>query len=94
MGSRLVSQRLTRSRRFLATAANQWRQVISEKNPTVNALVYSTPAPTTFPSHGPLSGVAVAVKDNIATYDSPTTCSSVMLDGSFLWFLDFTSLRR
>jgi aspartyl-tRNA(Asn)/glutamyl-tRNA(Gln) amidotransferase subunit A len=84
MGSRIVTQRVAGSRRCLGTAANQWRQVISEKNPSINALVYSTPAPEASTSRGPFSGVAVAVKDNIATYDSPTTCSSAMLDGKLV----------
>ncbi len=30
---------------------------------------------------GPLSGIAVAVKDNIVTTDQPTTCASRILDG-------------
>ncbi|KAF5362481.1 hypothetical protein D9756_002206 [Leucocoprinus leucothites] len=82
MSSRLITQRLSNSRRCLNTAAtNQWRQTIAEKNPTINALVCSTPPPDAPLCHGPLAGVAVAVKDNIATYDSPTTCSSLMLDG-------------
>jgi aspartyl-tRNA(Asn)/glutamyl-tRNA(Gln) amidotransferase subunit A len=84
MGARLVSRGLATSRRTLSTAVNQWRQTIAEKNPSINALVYTTPTPDTIPAAGPLSGVTVAVKDNIATLDSPTTCSSIMLDGELL----------
>jgi aspartyl-tRNA(Asn)/glutamyl-tRNA(Gln) amidotransferase subunit A len=84
MGARLVSRGLAISRKALSTAANQWRRTIAEKNPSINALVYTTPAPDAISAAaGPLSGVTVAVKDNIATLDSPTTCSSVMLDGGF-----------
>ncbi|KAF9454374.1 amidase signature enzyme [Macrolepiota fuliginosa MF-IS2] len=81
MGSCLVSRRLVTSRRSLTTTADQWRQIIHERNPGINAFVHITP-PAKVPSgHGPLAGTTVAVKDNIATVDSDTTCSSKMLDG-------------
>ncbi|KAL9713419.1 Trimeric GatFAB AmidoTransferase(AdT) complex subunit [Leucoagaricus gongylophorus] len=83
MQSRLLSlQKPPSSRKCLTTAANQWRKVISERNPIINAFVYCTPPSAPLEkSSGVLAGVAVAVKDNIMTYDSPTTCSSAMLNG-------------
>lgn len=79
----LPHQNLPGSRKYLAVAANQWRKAISEKNQAINAFVHCTPPPS-IPlenSSGALAGVAIAVKDNITTYDSPTTCSSAMLKG-------------
>jgi len=76
----LPHQKLPGSRKYLTIAVNQWRKVISEKNQVINAFVHCTPPPVES-SRGPLAGVAVAVKDNITTYDSPTTCSSTMLKG-------------
>lgn len=78
----LPHQNLPGSRKYLTSAANQWRKVISEKNQVINAFVHCTPPPVEGPS-GALAGVAVAVKDNITTYDSPTTCSSAMLKGRY-----------
>jgi len=77
----LPHQNLPGSRKYLTIAANQWRKVISEKNQVINAFVHCTPPPSVESSSGALAGVAVAVKDNITTYDSPTTCSSAMLKG-------------
>ena len=79
----LPHQNLPGSRKYLTIAANQWRKVISEKNQVINAFVHCTPPPSVESSSGALAGVAVAVKDNITTYDSPTTCSSVMLKGRY-----------
>ncbi|KAF9473418.1 amidase signature enzyme [Pholiota conissans] len=57
-----------------------YRQVISEKNPSVNAFVNVSQRPSLPPSEDlPLSGLAIAIKDNIATKSLPTTCSSSML---------------
>ncbi|KAI0741484.1 amidase signature enzyme [Daedaleopsis nitida] len=48
----------------------------------INALIYSEPPVTRNPSqHGSLTGLRLAVKDNICTKSWPTTCSSKMLDG-------------
>ena len=90
MQSRLLLslQKPPGSRKCLTTAANQWRKVISERNPIINAFVYCTPPSAPIEkSSGVLAGVAVAVKDNIMTYDSPTTCSSAMLNGEYSLFM-------
>ncbi|MGH7593226.1 MAG: Asp-tRNA(Asn)/Glu-tRNA(Gln) amidotransferase subunit GatA [Gemmatimonadales bacterium] len=42
---------------------------------------------------GPLSGTAVAIKDNLVTLDHPTTCASRMLDG-YLSPFEATAVRR
>lgn len=56
----------------------------------------SGPADQSAPSEGgasPLGGIAVAVKDNIATLDFPTTCGSRLLEGYRSPF-DATVVRR
>ena len=68
------------------------RQVIKEKNPTVNAFVHVSPTPTTSSKDLSLSGLTVAVKDNIATRSLPTTCSSAMLRGKLTVFTPFAFL--
>ncbi|KAF8892164.1 amidase signature domain-containing protein [Infundibulicybe gibba] len=68
--------------RHASTSATEWRRVISEKNASINAFVYTCPPPST--SGSTLDGVSIAVKDNICTENMPTTCSSSMLR-------DFTS---
>jgi aspartyl-tRNA(Asn)/glutamyl-tRNA(Gln) amidotransferase subunit A len=45
------------------------------------------------PERGPLHGVPVAVKDNIATLDLPTTCASRILEGYVSPF-EATAVRR
>ena len=54
------------------------------RNARINAFVHlaNDPKPSRTPPVGPLSGMTVAVKDNICTSDMPTTCSSLMLKGS------------
>ena len=53
-------------------------------NARINAFVHlgNDPKPSQISPHGPLSGMTVAVKDNICTSDMPTMCSSLMLKGS------------
>ena len=70
------------------------RQVIEEKNPSVNAFVHVSPTPTSSLKELSLSGLTVAVKDNIATSSLPTTCSSAMLRGKLQRFTPFASLDR
>ncbi|KAF8972790.1 amidase signature enzyme [Flammula alnicola] len=55
------------------------RRIIAEKNPSVNALVNVSQQPSLSTQDFPLSGLTVAIKDNIATKCFPTTCSSAML---------------
>ena len=62
------------------------RQVIEEKNPSVNAFVHVSPTPTSSSKDLPLSGLTVGVKDNITTRSLPTTCSSAMLRGKLRFF--------
>ena len=45
------------------------------------------------PSEGPLDGAWVAVKDNLATVDLPTTCGSALLEGYVSPF-EATAVRR
>ena len=56
-----------------------WRKVIAEKNPAINAFVCTAPENG---QPGPLHGLGIGIKDNICTADMPTTCSSRMLMGT------------
>ena len=58
---------------------HDWRKVIAEKNPSVNAFVCTAPENG---QSGPLDGLGIAIKDNICTTDMPTTCSSRILKGT------------
>src|ERR1700733_428416 len=72
--------------RRLTTEAARCRGIIAEKNPDVNAFVFTSeqiPSPSRADASRPLHGWSVAVKDNICTTSMPTTCSSKMLKGSF-----------
>lgn len=61
------------------------RQAVLEKNAQINAFVHigPEPGPSSTPKTGPLADLKIAVKDNIATTDSPTTCSSAMLKSAY-----------
>ena len=68
--------------RCISTKSNGSRKAISEKNASVNALVYTSEAVHTTRQDLPLHNVTIAIKDNICTAFAPTTCSSGMLQGS------------
>jgi aspartyl-tRNA(Asn)/glutamyl-tRNA(Gln) amidotransferase subunit A len=81
--------------RTYSTETGKWRQVIAEKNASVNAFVHITPPQPL--EDGPLAGIPIAIKDNIATTGSPTTCSSAMLQSVSLrihFLVVLTHLRR
>jgi len=65
--------------RAQSTCAHR-RNHITVNDSSVNAFTHISqlPLPST---KGPLSGLSVAIKDNIATSFLPTTCSSAMLKG-------------
>ena len=70
--------------RYIHTSARSYATLAETRNSRINAFVhfanYSEPAQTS--PDGPLSGMTIAVKDNICTSDMPTTCSSLMLKGA------------
>ncbi len=59
----------------------------------LNAFVSMAEAAPAHPADGPLAGTAVAVKDNIATTELPTTCGSRLLEGYVSPF-QATAVRR
>ena len=80
-------QRIHAVCRRLTTEAARRRSVIAEKNPNVNALVFTSELPAPSSEFGgdtsrPLFGWSIAIKDNICTNSMPTTCSSEFLKGS------------
>ncbi|KAI0079110.1 amidase signature enzyme [Panus rudis PR-1116 ss-1] len=64
--------------RKYATTADR-KAAISNKNDSVNAVVFTAPSSDQPVASGSLQGLSVGVKDNICTSDMPTTCSSLML---------------
>ena len=80
-------QVLPRSRgrlRYLHTSVRSYATFAETRNARINAFVHlaNDSEPSRTSPDGPLSGMTVAVKDNICTSDMPTTCSSLMLKGS------------
>ncbi|KAF9645661.1 amidase signature enzyme, partial [Thelephora ganbajun] len=67
--------------RYTHTSTRTYATLAELRNARINAFVHfsngSEPGQV-FPD-GPLSGMTIAVKDNICTSDMPTTCSSLML---------------
>ncbi|KAH6915803.1 Glutamyl-tRNA amidotransferase subunit A, mitochondrial [Coprinopsis sp. MPI-PUGE-AT-0042] len=62
-------------------------------NRGTNSLVYLSGCTQRTQSEGPLAGIAIAIKDNIATKDAPTTCSSNILK-NFVSPFDATVVER
>lgn len=76
---RVFSTRLYGLSRY-STHSQLQRKIIKERNKDVNAFInVSQEQLETSTNLLPLSGVTVAVKDNIVTNSLPTTCSSAML---------------
>jgi aspartyl-tRNA(Asn)/glutamyl-tRNA(Gln) amidotransferase subunit A len=69
---------------YVHTSTRTYTTLAETRNARINVFVHladgSNPGRTS--TGGPLSGMAVAVKDNICTSDMPTTCSSLMLKGA------------
>ncbi|KJA23504.1 hypothetical protein HYPSUDRAFT_137633 [Hypholoma sublateritium FD-334 SS-4] len=87
-----ATRRFSKTLRSRSVSARcEHREIISEKNPSVNAFVNVSPRPASL-RKGPLSGLTIAVKDNIATTTLPTTCSSDMLR-DFVSPFDATVIR-
>lgn len=75
--------RLNQLRKYSAQTP-QWRREIAEKNPSINAIVYAADRATgDAAARLPLHNLGVAIKDNISTSCMPTTCSSLMLKGTY-----------
>ncbi|PPQ98049.1 hypothetical protein CVT26_003044 [Gymnopilus dilepis] len=89
MRTNVITKRCLSSHRFCTrlystSSRARHREVISAKNASVNAFVsVSEPSSSHVSRDGskglPLSGLTVAIKDNIATSQMSTTCSSAML---------------
>ncbi|KAF9779191.1 amidase signature domain-containing protein [Thelephora terrestris] len=70
--------------RCTRTSARTYKTLVESRNARINAFVHlPNDSSQRLPSiGGPLSGITVAVKDNICTSGMPTTCSSPMLKGA------------
>lgn len=70
--------------RYIHTSTRTYATLAESRNARINAFVHLADGsePRSASPDGPLSGMAVAVKDNICTSDMPTTCSSFMLKGA------------
>lgn len=79
-----VLQRPSGTLRCAHNSVRNYATLAETRNARINALVHlaNDPKPMTTSQDGPLSGMTVAVKDNICTSDMPTTCSSLMLKGT------------
>ena len=71
--------------RYIHTSTRTYATLAESRNARINAFVHLADGsePRSASPDGPLSDMAVAVKDNICTSDMPTTCSSPMLKGAF-----------
>lgn len=69
---------------YVHTSIRTYATLAEMRNEGINAFVHLADDSKSRRSSpdGPLSGMAVAVKDNICTSDMPTTCSSLMLKGT------------
>ena len=65
----------------LVDDARRMQQRTHEGALGLNAIVHPATAPDLGAATGPLAGVPVAIKDNLATRDLPTSCGSRMLEG-------------
>ena len=70
--------------RYIHTSIRTYAALAESRNARINAFVHLADGsePRSASPDGLLSGMAVAVKDNICTSDMPTTCSSLMLKGA------------
>ena len=70
--------------RYIHASTRTYATLAELRNARINAFVHLSDdsKPRADSPDGPLSGMAVAVKDNICTSDMPTTCSSPMLKGA------------
>jgi Asp-tRNA(Asn)/Glu-tRNA(Gln) amidotransferase A subunit family amidase len=75
MQKNVKSHILRHIRRCYSTA----QPSLAALNRGTNSLVYLSERTQRTQSEGPLAGTTIAIKDNIATKDAPTTCSSNVL---------------
>jgi len=70
--------------RYIHASARNYPTPVESRNARINAFVSlaNDSKPRQASPDGRLSGMTVAVKDNICTSDMPTTCSSLMLRGA------------